>query len=557
MCLQARLQLPPNLTQLVWIEGLPGTGKTFCIRTLTNINRQVHKTNSADLASAPTGCAASHIGGTTNHRAMLLPTKKADVNKPPSNPKNPNSDRMKEAHNRMSRVTAFFEDEHSMRSKEIFAWIEHRQRNLRTPTRQVFDQAMQPVPLPPIDGHSVPLHVAQRPHGGPDFYYSFGDVNQLPPVAQTPYYKPGVGKAGTSEQVGHVALSRFWNSNPEGGWESTVVMMENVVRQNGDEPYKEFLDHIRTGQLHVNDVHFMLDKCEDRMDPEKFAEFDDALNICSTWKEANSVSYKYLRDKLTHPVTIIRAEMGGDRTPNCCARGNVLPVMSAICVGCMVMLLVNKVVDEDLYNGSVGIVRDICYCPGEKVGSKGARMYVVVEFEKSKLSRPLVPGETNKKLVPIGLVRQKCKRGCCWINTVPLRVCYGLTGHKTQGMTTGQGEQFEKIKIHMPKGKMKNTPGWVLTAWTRSKARKDVALANKSRDLSKTELLRIGRTKAYTVRREFRKTLARKSETSMRRTITRITALHEVQQGQHKTFNGGCDYLNSWYRSTFPIEDTT
>ena len=195
MCLQERLNLPPNLTQLVWIEGLPGTGKIFCIRTLTNIVRQIHKTNSADLASAPTGCAASHIGGTTNHRAMMLPTKQADVKKPPSNPKNPNSERIKEAHNLMSRIRAFFEDEHSMRSKEIFAWIEHRQRNLRTPTRQVFDQAMQPVTLPSIDRHCVPLHVAQRPHGGPDFYYSSGDVNQLPPVAQTPYYKPGVEKA--------------------------------------------------------------------------------------------------------------------------------------------------------------------------------------------------------------------------------------------------------------------------------------------------------------------------------------------------------------------------
>ena len=153
---------------------------------------------------------------------------------------------------------------------------------------------MQPVPLPSIHGHNVPMNVAQRPHGGPDFYYSFGDVNQLPPVAETPYYKPGVGKAGTSEQVGHVVLSRFWDSNPDGGWESTVVMMDHVVRQNGDEPYKAFLGRLRTGQLHVNDVHWMLDKCEDKMDPVKFAEFDNALNICSTWKEANSVSYNYL-----------------------------------------------------------------------------------------------------------------------------------------------------------------------------------------------------------------------------------------------------------------------
>ena len=148
---QERLNLPPNRTQLVWIEGLPGTGKTFCIRTLTNIVRQIHKTNSADLASAPTGCAASHIGGTTNHRAMLLPTKQSEVKKAPTNPKNPNSDKVKEAHNLMTLVSAFFEDEHSMRSKEIFAWIEHRQRNLRTPPRQVFDQDMHPVTLPSID----------------------------------------------------------------------------------------------------------------------------------------------------------------------------------------------------------------------------------------------------------------------------------------------------------------------------------------------------------------------------------------------------------------------
>ena len=59
-------------------------------------------------------------------------------------------------------------------------------------------------------------------------------------------------------------------------------MMDHVVRQNGDEPYKAFLGRLRTGQLHVNDVHWMLDKCEDKMDPVKFAEFDNALNICST-----------------------------------------------------------------------------------------------------------------------------------------------------------------------------------------------------------------------------------------------------------------------------------
>ena len=222
----------------------------------------------------------------------------------------------------------------------------------------------------------------------------------------------------------------------------------------------------------------------------------------------------------------------------------------------MVMLLVNKVVEEDLYNGAVGIVRDICYKPGEQVGKPGARMYVVVEFKDSKLLRPLVHGQTNKKLVPISLSQQRCDRGCCWINTIPLRVCYGLSGHKTQGMSVGEGEQFKKAKIHMPKGKMKNTPGWVLTAFTRLKRSNDLAIANNSRDLSKTELLRIGRSKAYITRRNFRDTLVDKSEPSMRRTIERITALHDVEEGQRKTFDGGCKALLDWYRRTYPIEQT-
>ena len=93
-----------------------------------------------------------------------------------------------------------------------------------------------------------------------------------------------------------------------------------------------------------------------------------------------------------------------------------MPVMSAICVGCMVMLLVNKVVDEGLYNGSVGIVRDICYRPGEEVGSKGARMYVVVKFEKvncpvhlcqEKQTRNLFRLHYQRRCATEGAVRSK------------------------------------------------------------------------------------------------------------------------------------------------------
>ena len=53
------------------------------------------------------------------------------------------------------------------------------------------------------------------------------------------------------------------------------------------------------------------------------------------------------------------------------------------------MLLNNKVAKEDLHNGSVGVVREICCKPGDTIGQKGAQLYVVVEFHKSNLAKPL------------------------------------------------------------------------------------------------------------------------------------------------------------------------
>ena len=46
--------------------------------------------------------------------------------------------------------------------------------------------------------------------------------------------------------------------------------------------------------------------------------------------------------------------------------GIFFPIITALCVGVIIMLLNNKVVEEDLMNGSVGVCRDICYKSREK-----------------------------------------------------------------------------------------------------------------------------------------------------------------------------------------------
>ena len=55
-------------------EGLAGTGKTFIIQANCNTSIAIDGRNSADMASVPTGCAASIILGMTNWCSRDIPT---------------------------------------------------------------------------------------------------------------------------------------------------------------------------------------------------------------------------------------------------------------------------------------------------------------------------------------------------------------------------------------------------------------------------------------------------------------------------------------------------
>ena len=206
-----------------------------------------------------------------------------------------------------------------------------------------------------------------------------------------------------------------------------------------------------------------------------------------------------------------------------------------------------------LLPGSIGVVREICYAPGEIMGQKGAKMYALVEFPNSNLSECTVHGVTDTKMVAIPTSTKLCDKKCCTIENLPLRVCKGLTNHKVQGMSIGPGEQFEKGIIHFPEGRMRNIPGLVLTACTRFKQPRDFAIGTVSSSLSKEEVMKIGTQKSYQEKRAFREKLATQSENTMTRSIERITALDTASQ---KTYEGGCNFLLRWYRTNFSADIT-
>ena len=111
----------PN-QQLIFVEGKPGTGKTFVVKTLRNMNRIIHNSNLLDLATAPTGCASALIDGSTHFRLCKIPTE-IKFYKAPSNLKLSSTLELKSMKKIMTSNICRIMDEHSQTGRPFWAWL--------------------------------------------------------------------------------------------------------------------------------------------------------------------------------------------------------------------------------------------------------------------------------------------------------------------------------------------------------------------------------------------------------------------------------------------------
>jgi ATP-dependent exoDNAse (exonuclease V) alpha subunit len=132
----------------------------------------------------------------------------------------------------------------------------------------------------------------------------------------------------------------------------------------------------------------------------------------------------------------------------------------------IVMLLRNFVVEYKLMNGSVGTIREIVYESNNGPDNDNELpSYVIVEFPNSTIPEEgsLIPGKPAT-MVPIPIVIDCCHKRCCSITTVPLHVRIAITIHKSQGMTIGDGQIFEKVIVYLPEAGSRSDPGLELDA---------------------------------------------------------------------------------------------
>ena len=288
------------------------------------------------------------------------------------------------------------------------------------------------------------------------------------------------------------------------------------------------------------------------MSPEQKSGFNEAIHLVPVWNMTDKIIYDYLMS-FSSPIVKIRSTYNSKRPngENHCISECSYPSRLALCEGAIVMLLKNFIVELNLMNGSVGIVRKIVY--KDKTGPYNSNNnlpeYVIVEFKNVNIPENNKPfSNFPNNWIPIPMVTEFCEKKCCSVKTIPLRVCIALTIHKSQGMTIGPKENFEKIVIHLPNKALghRSTAGLELVALSRVTSIENIAIGNDHNSLFRADLKNIGKNKTNEKIKEFHKLLFSMESISQISTINEITQL-DLNTDCDKTFDGGCDFLLSWF----------
>ena len=313
---------------------------------------------------------------------------------------------------------------------------------------------------------------------------------------------------------------------------------------------------MRNGTLTDDNVTQILSRCLDRLCEEEKTLFDDAIHLVPFWNMTDKIIYEYLL-KLDTPIVKIRPHLSTIRAngQNHCTKESSFPMKVPLCEGAIVMLLKNFVVEHNIMNGSVGTVRKIVYDEQRGPHSSPQKLpsYVVVEFRNVSIDdQSKAFPDYPPTCIPIPVVTEQCEKKCCSITTIPLRICVALTIHKCQGMTIGVGQTFERAVVYLPDTSTGTnvTPGLELVAMSRVTDPSLLAIGNLSSSLVISNLKKIGTSPTNQKIKAFQLMLAEKASLCQDEIKEKIQAL-DIRDD--KTFDGGCEFLLDWYRTTFPM----
>ena len=363
------------------IHGVGGTGKSHVIRSV--LAWELARIGSLDgiLVTAPAGQAAALLPkGQTIHSAL-------GIQVPFSQFKELDSIEvgLMQARYRSS-LKLLIIDEFSMVGSRILFAVDSR-------LRQIFPERRNEV----FGGISVIL---------------LGDVGQLPPTADVPCFRrimPTDGEAVLRRKLAFRSIGY-------------AVILEEVMRTTNIELVTH-LKKILTHSWEVEDLEFFKQRIEANLPISIREEFEDAITLCGSNKEANAINTEKLA-ALLGAVVRLHASDSDCEFPDTNTRN--VAKMVELKVGANVMLLANKNVSCGLCNGSQGKVVGFTFPTDSR--------YPLVWVNFPGYTGPeLIQG--HPKVVPIThhkFIEEINNEDKIRFQT-PLRLSYAITVHKSQG----------------------------------------------------------------------------------------------------------------------------
>ena len=546
--------LPPD-SIFLHTQGNPGAGKTFCGKTMLNVVRSVFNTKRMDKAVAPTGCAASLLNGETSARGIKLPVGKKSKEQPSDAHLPTKTDDLGALHITMGSLFMCLKDEHSMDSRQDWGWTRQRLESTRKfqPKLKAINQGLlsnasvsaRERKLAQVQQEAGLEAISGRMFGGIPILPSMGDCHQLPPVGAKSHFDlapPNADNHGCA--AGRIAFSDFVNPPPGSHCRGVTVVMDAVQRQD-DPEFKDVLQRMRDGKMERESADYLLQRHFSKLsDEEKDSFTRDAVFLFPTWKRTKDITIKHTKS-LGTPIAKLRSKYDY-RSTNHAKEDINLPELSALCVGAIVMLLINFVVEEDLKNGTVGKVVDIVYENPEGPRDPQAHpLYCVVDFPTSRIPQEKAWDPQHPTHIPVPLVSLRCEKKCCSQTTVPLRICKAITTYKSQGMTVGRNHVWKKVVVGLNESQdSRKAAGQELVAFSRAEDTSDLAMYDDV-EVTRDVLVKIGTGAACNRKRQFEDSL-RAVEGERQQWLAR--EITELDPSTTKTFDGGYSFLCDWFQ---------
>ena len=381
------------------LTGGAGVGKSHVVRCISYeasriLRNPEHPGALKVLLAAPTGTAAFNINGSTLHHALSLPLWLPE-------PYQAISDNvLQDLRSNIEHIDILIIDEISMVHGKTLMYIHNRLQQLKN-KRGLSDA---------FGGVSI---------------LAVGDFYQLPPVDGQSLITPG-----------NLYAQMYWLPYFK------IAELTEVMRQKDDAAFAHMLNRIRVRK--INDPILEEDLCmlverNDRQDVPK-----DALHTFALGKPADDYNNLMLMELIAESGQQLHENMAVDYRKTTSGNHkkldqpvstdrNALPQMLRLCVGAPVMLMRNTDVNDGLVNGAVGKVHALKF---DNSAESGKLVSILVKFDSELVGRrQVIRDGADRGCIDIGIYEEQLRGKSIVRRQFPLRLSWGITIHKTQGMT--------------------------------------------------------------------------------------------------------------------------